>query len=56
MQVAPFRQGFEAHSLMLIWHSEPEKPGEQPQEKELTKSVQVPPFWQGAEEHSTISV
>jgi hypothetical protein len=22
----------------------------------LTKSVQVPPFWQGAEEHSTISV
>jgi hypothetical protein len=32
LQVAPFWQGFEAHSLMLVWQKAPEKPGAQAQE------------------------
>jgi hypothetical protein len=42
--VAPFWQGFEAHSLLSVWHRLPENPGKQTQEKESKPSKQVAPF------------
>lgn len=41
-QEPPFSQGFEAHSSMLISHSEPSKPALQSQAKESTPSTHVP--------------
>jgi hypothetical protein len=41
---APFRQGLEVHSLILVWQSGPEKPIKQEQEKEFKESAQVAPF------------
>ena len=41
---------------LLVLHSVSVKPATQVQVYPLTPSVQVPPFWQGFEAHSSISV
>ena len=46
----------EGVSLQLpVSQSRPLNPGGQVQETPLTRSRQVPPFWQGPEEHSSTS-
>jgi hypothetical protein len=56
VQVAPFKQGLEVHSLISVWHNIPEKPGKQVQEKAFTASTQVAELRQGFEAHSSILV
>jgi hypothetical protein len=50
--MAAFEQGFEAHSLMLVWQKGPEKPAAQLHENELKASLQEAPLRQGEDEHS----
>ncbi len=58
MQVPPFSQGAEAHSLMFDWHVAPVNPGLQSQKNELTPSTHEAALmgWQGVEAHSLMLV
>lgn len=48
MQLAPWRHGLLAHSLMSSSQKGPWKPGRQLQKAVLTPSVQEPPLWHGS--------
>lgn len=52
VQVAPFLHGLLLHSLMLISQLCPDVPGLQRHWYPLTRSWQLPPYWQGLESHS----
>ena len=55
VQVPPFRQGLEEHSLMLLWQFKPANPDKQEHLYIPTSLKQVAPFKQGLDRHSLTS-
>ncbi len=56
LQVAPFWQGRETHSLISDWQSEPEKPGAHTHERLVPLFIQVAPLRQYVKEHSVMLI
>jgi hypothetical protein len=54
VQVAPFWQGLEAHSLTSVWQRMPAKPEAQLHVNPLSASLHVAPLRQGSDAHSLI--
>lgn len=54
MHVEPSAHGCDAHSLMLIWHVSPSKPGAHLQRNHVSPDSQVPLFMHGLDAHKSV--